>query len=485
MNRSPKTSRPVIAVVKDDADFRAVEVRSQDGVTEIVWAKALTDEGRTWSDFAAQCGFGDDLDGRGRAAPKDATTVVGLDSTAVAFYRIAAPAVDKEETAAIVRMQAESLLPLPPEQIEVAWRTLASTDGKVDVTIAAARNDHLERFADSVRDFQPHHILLSCEGTAQAWQWLFAGRERRAVVVSLGRCSTQVCLVQAGRLVHAAVIDTGLNDLADDSRETARAEERMERFVVDVRTILDCFGGETTTVWPIFILSDGSALFGRLAASLNAAGLRAIACMPDAPDLTTPPDFQTRDLYEYRTALGLALLAAQEPAEHLDLFTGILQDRTQTTAGRRRLPLVLAAAAAAVMLALLIATSYAVDKARDARYNELLAQTDLGRAKQQQSLLKTVAQHRPDLLQLFADISRGPSAGVVLDSFHFKKGQPVTMTGQADTEEQMWKLQENLRTRKGLEDVQISSASQDTKTKKVKFTITFQYKGFTKKGAVL
>jgi hypothetical protein len=484
MNKNAKTQCSVIAAVKDDAHFRAVEVRSQDGVTEIVWAKALPSEGRTWSDFAAHCGFGDDL-GRRRTPPQDAMAVIGLDSTAVAFYRITAPAVDKEETAAIVRMQAESLLPLPPDQIEVAWRTLPSTDGKVDVTIAAARSDHLERFADSVRDFRPRHILLSCEGTARAWQHLFDGRERQAVIVSLGGRSTQVCMVQAGRVVHAAVVDMGMDALANESLDAGRSAEQMERFAVDVRTILDCFGGDASAAWPIFVLSDGSELFDRVAASLNAAGLRATACQPGMSDLKGPRAFQAGHLYEYRTPLGLALLAARDPDEHLDLFAGILHDQTQTKTGRTRRSVIIAGAIAAIMLVLLIVTSYAVDKARDARYKELLAQTDLGQAKERQNLFKTVAQHRPDLLQLFADISGGPSAGVVLDGFHFKKGQPVTLTGQADNEEQMWKLQENLRARKGLTDVEISNASQDAKTKKVKFTITFHYRGFTKKEAVL
>jgi Tfp pilus assembly protein PilN len=483
MSKSPRTSRLVVAAVKDDAQFKAVEVRSQDGVTEIVWAKALSSEGRTWSDFAAHCGFSDEFGSRRRTAMADVTVVIGMDSTAVAFYRITAPAVSKEETAAIVRMQAESLLPLPPEQIEVAWRTLAATNGKVDVTIAAARSDHLERFADSVRDFQPHRILLSCEGVVQAWQRLFAGREPEAVVVSLGQRATQVCLVQAGQLVHAAVLDAGMNELADDVLDPSQTAERMERFAMHVRAVLDCFGGGGSATWPVFILSDGSEVFGRMAASLSTAGLCATARLPSLSDLKGPPGFETADLYEYRAPLGLALLATEEPAEGLNLFTGILQDRTQASAGQTRRSLILAGAIALFMLVLLIATSYAVDRARDTRYKELLAQTDLGQAKQRQSLLRTVAQHRPDLLQLFADVGGDPDTGVVLDSFHFKKGQPVSLTGQADNEEQMWKLQENLRARKGLQDVEISNASRDAK--KIKFTITFQYRSFTKKEAVL
>lgn len=36
----------------------------------------------------------------------------------------------------------------------------------------------------------------------------------------------------------------------------------------------------------------------------------------------------------------------------------------------------------------------------------------------------------------------------MLDTLHFKKGQAVSVTGQADNMEQMWKFQANLRERK-------------------------------------
>lgn len=212
MNKSDKTPRSVVAAVKEDAQFKAVEMRAHDGMVEILWAKAMPSDGRTWSDFAIECGCADGPDARRKGSRRDAAAVIGLDSTAVAFYRISAPAVSEEETAAIVRMQAESLLPLPPEQIEVAWRTSPSTNGQVDVTIAAARCDHLERFADGIRDFRPQSVLLSCEGTAQAWQSLFSEREEQAAVMSIGDQHTQICLVQAGRVVHAAVVDVGMSD---------------------------------------------------------------------------------------------------------------------------------------------------------------------------------------------------------------------------------------------------------------------------------
>jgi hypothetical protein len=487
MSKSPKTPRSVIAAVKDEGQFKAVHLRMQDDVMEVLWAKSVSGEDRTWSEFAVECGLGAESDRHRRTTHENVAAVVGLDSTAVAFYRMTAPAVSDEEIAAIVRMQAESLLPLPPEQIEVAWRATPSVNGTVDVTIAAARNDHLDRFIDYTRDFRPQRIMVSCEGTAQAWRSLFTEQERQAVVVSIGRRHTQVCLVQAGQIVHAAVIDVGETDLSPAGKrgDDTQAVEATERFAQDVRTILDSFGTEVSTVWPIVVLSDGSEPFEHAAACLNAAGLFARTSMPTTFDVKAPPDFDTRDVYEYRTPLGLALLAMQEPSESLDLFADILRDQTETTARRAKYSVVLAGAVAVAMLLALIATSYLVDVGRNKHYKNLLAQTDLAQAGQRQALLKVVAQHRPDVLQLLTDINGVEAAGIVMDSLHFKKGQAVTLAGQADNEQQLWKFQGNLRGRKGLDNVEISNVSQDSKTKKIKFTLTLDFRHFTEKSAVL
>jgi argininosuccinate synthase len=96
-----------------------------------------------------------------------------------------------------------------------------------------------------------------------------------------------------------------------------------------------------------------------------------------------------------------------------------------------------------------------------------------------------VARHRPDVLQLLLDVNAGQNDGILLDSIHFKKGQAVTITGQADNMEQMWKYEANLSGQKGITDVAITNAPVDTKTHKIKFTMTFLYRNFSKKGAAL
>jgi len=500
MSKGEKMPHVVIAAAKDDGQFRAVEVRKQEDTLEVLWTKSLPAGDQTWSAFAAACGVAAGPDGRDRALKRHASSVVGLDSTGVAFYRVTAPAVESQEMASIVRMQAESLLPLPPDQIEVAWRTTPSTNGNIDITIAAARREYLHKFAGNVRDFRPAHILLSCEGIVKAWQSLFADGPRqgtgngisrvgetRTLLVSIGVENSQVCLVQNGAVAQAAVLGTGTAELvsSEDHATQLRSAEMVERFAHDVRAVLGSFGWDESMSWPILILSDGGEAMNRIVEALNGAGMPAKVSLPDARALKLPAGFQTQDIYAYRTPLGLSLIALEKPSGALDLFERIVAEQEQertTTAWRSVL---VAGAVAAVMLVALFATTYLADAANAKRWNELAARPDFEAARQHQALLKTVARHRPDVLELLTALNTGKNDGIVLDSLHFKKGQPVTIAGQAGNTEQMWAFEKNLRAQKDMTNVAIVNPTQDTKTKKIKFTITFSYKGFSKKDAVL
>ncbi len=482
MSKGTKTPHLVIAATKDDTAFKAVALRRLDSSVELLWNKRMPADGGTWSDFAAQCGLTASANSGAQA------TVVGLDSTAVVFYKISAPHVGKEETAAIVRMQAESLLPLPQDQIEVAWRSAPSSNGTVDITLAAARRDYLHRFALDVRAFEPRTIVPVCEGTVRAWQELFSEREQEALVVNIGARSTQVSLVNNGQVTNAAVLDIGTDDLGttdSDSASSSGFTALIERFEHDVRTVLDSFGWKEAAPWPLFVLSDGSDTIKTVIAFLNAAGLNAKASLPQAQALRLPPDIGTADIYEYRAPLGLALMQLDAPPKGLDLLERIADAREQEKVKSARYSTALAAGVAVVMLVVLIATAYFVDVASEKHLTALVNQPAFKQARERQTLLKTVARRRPDMLALLTELDAGENSGVILDEFHFRKGQLASIIGQADNTEKMWEYQGNLLNRKDLTDVEISNATPDSKTKKIKFTMVFHYKNFTKKGASL
>ena len=179
------------------------------------------------------------------------------------------------------------------------------------------------------------------------------------------------------------------------------------------------------------------------------------------------------------------MIALEKPSGALNLFERIAEQEEQEKATSAWRSVILAGAIAAAVMIALIATAYLTDVAAARRWAALVARPDFEAARQHQALLKTVARHRPDMLDLLACINAGKNDGIVLDSLHFKKGQVVTIVGQAGSTEQMWAFEKNLRAQKDLTNVTNVNPTQDSKTKRIKFTITFGYKGFSKKDAVL
>jgi hypothetical protein len=404
--------------------------------------------------------------------------VVGFNSAAVAFYRIGVPAVGKEETAAIVKLQAETMLPLPAEQMELAWRLGQMRDGQVAVTIAAARREHLQEFVENVRDFEPARILLDCEGIIKAWRAFFSAEEKDAVVVSMTTRSTQVCLAEDGRLSNAVVLDMGTEDLAEQTETT-------ERFVQDMRSVLDLFGYAEPAKLPVFVLSDGSAAYVGIVSSLRSAGLNARAALPDIKKLTAQTELQVEDAYEYRVPIGLALMALEGPTNELDIFERLYTPAKKEEKRHWLYSPKVTCAIASVMLVLLVVVSYAVDVASPGAIEKRLeaslsdSDIDMNMLMQRQQLIKTVAKQRPDLLDLLNQVVESGDRGIKLESLYFKKGQRVTINGQAPGNEQLYRFEKSLQDRTSIKDVKMTS-TRDAKSKKLKFTITFHYKNFTK-----
>jgi hypothetical protein len=431
--------------------------------------------------------------------------VAGFNSAAMAFYRISVPAVGEEELEAIVKLQAETRLPLPAEQMEMAWRPGRMRNGQVGITFAAARKEQLQVFVENVRSFEPEKILLDCEGIVKAWRVFFSGNEKNAVVVSTEARNTQVCLAEDGRLTNTVVLDMGIEDFAAGQEE--EQTETTERFAQDMASVLELFGCEQSGQVPVFMLSDGSAAYISVVSSLRLAGLNARVALPDVKKLTSWSELGIEDIYEYRVPIGLALMALDTRADELNIFERLYSPAKKQVKRHWLYSPKITGAIAAAMLALLVIVSYAVAVASPGAIEKRLeaagSEADINLLMQRQKLIKTVAQERPDLLDLLNVVNACGEKGIKLESFHFKKGQRVSVTGQASSNEQLYKFQESLQDKKSIKDVKMT-ATQSTRStsdargpsdakgpssarggrgagsKRLKFTISFHYKNFTK-----
>jgi len=274
-----------------------------------------------------------------------------------------------------------------------------------------------------------------------------------------------------------------MDDFAAGSAE--EQTQTCERLVHDMRSVLELIGYAEQTELPVFVLSDGSAAYVSIVSSLRSAGFNARVALPDLKELRVPKEIGVEVIYEYRLAIGLGLMALEACEDELNIF-----ERLYSPAGKKEKkhwlysPKV-TCAIAVVMLVLSVVLSYAIDVASSSAIEKRLSASDsesdadINLLMQRQKLIKEVAQQRPNLLDLLGQVTASGDRRIKLESFHFKKGQPVTITGQASTNEQLYKFEKSLQDRTNIKSVKMNP-SRDTKTKKIKFTITFHYKNFTK-----
>lgn len=474
------TQRSVVAIAQEESKLKAIELREQKGGLRVLWTKSSEDTDTDWRVFAAECGLSVDPTTH-LGADDNKAIVVGFNSAGVVFYRMIVPAVGEEETASIVKLQAETRLPLPVEQMELAWRADQMQNGQVGIIVAAARKKLLQGFVENVRSFEPTKILLDCEGVVKAWKAFFSGDKKHAVVVSIAARNTQVCLAEDGRLSNAMVLDIGMEDLAAKGEDEQM--QTCERFVQDMRSVLELFGYAEQAELPVFVLSDGDAAHVSIVSSLRSAGLNARVALPDVKDLRVPKEIGVEGIYEYRVPIGLGLMALEASEDELNIFEHLYSPASKKEKKHWLYSPKVACVIAVVMLVLSTVVLCSVDMASQGAIEKRLSisgsDADINLLMQRQKLIKTVAQQRPDLLNLLGQVNASGERGIKLESFHFKKGQPVTITGQAGSNEQLYRFEKSLQDRKNIKSVK-TNPSRDAKTKKIKFTITFHYKNFTK-----
>ncbi|MCH7556468.1 MAG: PilN domain-containing protein [Planctomycetes bacterium] len=475
------TQRSVVAIAQEESKLKAIELREQKGILKVLWTKSSEDTDTDWRVFAAECGLSVDPTTH-TGADDNKAIVVGFNSAGVVFYRMSIPAVGEEETASIVKLQAETRLPLPVEQMELAWRADQMQNGQVGIIVAAARKKLLQGFVENVRSFEPTKILLDCEGIVKAWKAFFSGDKKHAVVVSIAARNTQVCLAEDGRLSNAMVLDIGMEDLAAKGEDEQM--QTCERFVQDMRSVLELFGYAEQAELPVFVLSDGDAAHVSIVSSLRSAGLNARVALPDVKDSRVPKEIGVEGIYEYRVPIGLGLMALEASEEELNIFEHLYSPASKKEKKHWLYSPKVACVIAAVMLVLSTVVFCSVDMASPGAIEKRLStsgsEADINLLMQRQKLIKTVAQQRPDLLNLLGQVNASGERGIKLESFHFKKGQPVTITGHASSNDQLYKFEKSLEDRSSIKNVKRTS-SPDAKTKKVKFSITFHYKSFTRR----
>lgn len=502
-----KKEPSLIAMVQDDDRLQAVAIQSGSDGPRILWARSSEPGITDWAAFGHACGLSV-AQAQGQTPPTNEGLVVGLRPIGIGFYRLQLPHVPQSQLDSIVRMQVEARLPVSADQVELAWRQIGKAHEQVVVLVAATKRKYAEILINQVRPLSPKKIYLSSEGLVKAWDVIFEGpKDRPVVLISLARSSTQVCLVERGMLGDMAMIDLGLDQVVGPSEAVAASQQQ---FIQDLRSTLDSLPKVPEGhARPVCLISDGSDRIEQLNHLLADAGIEVAICAPRSDAIGL--GLTLEELYEYRTAIGLALLADSHTHEGhadtaLDLFTALYQP-TDQQAQQEVVPTHIATGIAALALVAALLIAYATDIVLANRLKGLVDRHKLMELKAQLEARELVARYRPDILQLLSQINtaaptggfgprepdpngpgmdRRPRVGrsaIVLDSFSFKRGQQITVEGQVSSPEELYRFEEALRKEEGIRDVSTKRVGQDKQTNRIRFTMNFNYKNFTQKGA--
>ena len=137
------------------------------------------------------------------------------------------------------------------------------------------------------------------------------------------------------------------------------------------------------------------------------------------------------------------------------------------------------------LLVLALGTSYwkvkkdvkLLDKVMLASYEGLTVQQVL----REQSYRETIAQTRPDIMDLFERVQKCQGS-IILDTFEFEKGRPVKIIAAAPGYDAAYQFQKKLeeQNKNIIKTVRLLDLRMDAKGQAVRFTVTFDYRNFSK-----
>ncbi|MCF7975965.1 MAG: hypothetical protein K9N55_19265 [Phycisphaerae bacterium] len=467
-----KVGLSVTAITRQDRQIRSVELRRKGRSLELLHLE----QAETWPVLARRIKVLDESGKRLRQAQH--VVVAGLSSVGLAFYRMTLPKVGTQETEAMVRMQAETRLPLSADQMGLDWKTIHVSDSERTASVAAMR-----RNSPPVREaavLEPDHMILEADALVQMWRWGCGVQETSdAVLMSLCEHYTVLCCVHDRQLIHVSVLDLGLAELAPSDGASTLESGVLDQFVQELQDAMQGYQTESSGCRTLTLMSDASDALGTLRQTLEKAGLAVQEVTPSEAAFSGRIPYTVADLYAWRVPIGLALSVLNESPAHYELFKDLCGclDKKEVSNVRP----ILSWFAAAVAICLMTWTLYAVDIRRHKKLAELTSAPQVVQFQKEKAYQKLVARQRANMLELINVVASKEHKGIVLDTFVYKRGQPLKIAGRADKSEPWYDYDKAMTNLKGVSQAKRDNPVPDEKTKKVKFGMSFHYKTFTQK----
>ena len=405
----------------------------------------------------------------GQIAGAGVTVVAGVDSSMLRFLDIRIPAVDPAQRYRLIQTQAEAMLPLSADQMTLAWRTEQGSQGLLCRTVAGRKGLLQPVLAESER---VHTVTPEAVGLAAVWKRFGRTAEQQCILLHRREHDFLVALLQDGHLLRSTVVDAEGTDLQNGLPAGLLLQ--------DILTEIESMEAGCEQKLPLFILSESAQddFLEGLSSQIQAGGWKT--------EIAFLEDFSGQHCgVESLEAFGLALTAATAGQVDYDFRKAEAMDRPKGTPLNAGTQLRNAIAITIALLAVALGVSYWGAK-RDvkllgrviaASHDDLTVQQVLDK----QAYREMVARARPDFLDM-ADRIQKCQGGVLLNTLEFEKGKPVKITATAGSYDAAYQFQKELESQNKnvITKARILEPRLDQQGKKVSFSLTFDYRNFSK-----
>ena len=462
-----KDKKLTVGICRQGQSLVGVVLESSEDSCRLLYSEVVDASEKSWDDFAQQIRehckkYGEEFD-----------VVLGYPSDNLMFSKIDVPSVDEQQAMSMVRMQAVSRFPLDSGDLCVAIRSNGFRNGMANYTIAGGRQVLLKSFVPIIDSVGADETILDCDGYASLVRNLGRRLDSQAVIIVAEKLVVKLIVLEAGQVCNVLVLEHDVN--SDEFNKFV--------FMQDFEAGLDYLGVSKKS--PLLICQGENKVPEELDGEFEGLSLKVERIdlgklIYNGIDVSGEVDCSVLSL-----VVGLCVASQDRSCKKLNIFEDIYSLERDIADKKSAAPIALMSLCAIILALVYVGVCFMSDKSKSSELASVLDNPEVQAVIAKQKLRKSVAQERPDMLDLFKIIQDSKPGGVMIGSFSFRKGQPVTLTAQSQSRELGYSFNENLSKDKNLSDVKLLNPTFDDKKKLAKYNISFHYKEFTKKKKAL
>jgi hypothetical protein len=394
---------------------------------------------------------------------------MGADTAQTGFYSFSIPMMEGPKQESLIAAQAEAVVPMSLAMTMYSWRMVRKDSAMQHGFLSVVRRGYFQELA-GLASGRPGSMMPDATGLVRGWSAMYESIPQRCLLIQVRKRHCILAVCEQEKLIRAAAMDW------DDNPGAVRM------LVGDLLNLMETL--DITPSVPFYITGKESQA-QMLCTEMKAIGRNA-SLWKSSPDklrglgLSPAPG---SEVLHCPQAAGLVLAAMdEEPGEYDLIRKPVTKSSSQVVIDKRLL--LRGLIWAAVFLAVFLMVSFWTTRREVRAIQQVLAQSyedSTGdKILTRQQMRDRFAKSRPDMLELLTILNTCAGNDVMIDTFNFKKGQPVRLNAKTNSYESVYAFDKKLKEQSGISGVKLISPTMDEKKRQVSFTLTFIYKNFSR-----